>query len=392
MEPRLEWAALAIVGPMLFLPCGHGSTQTRISDENTLPNEKSESQQQVQATMKKILDEINIEGFISGSVFHNFNSSDPVGNAFVKKNDEFALNKVKLELEKPVEYDSANWNVGFRIDLIAGEDAKVIHAAGLGDPDTPFDLEQAYLQVNAPIGRGLKLTVGKTVTLMGFEVIEETKNPNWTVGNQFLYAENFTQLGCTAGYAFSDSIETTLAVFNGWDRVTDNNDSLSYALKTTFKLGGETSLALLGYGGPEQDSNDSDWRRGVELMLSRQFTDRFAVQTQLDYGKEDCAGVAGDDAEWFGAGLWLVYELWRSFGVAFRVDHFIDDGSSRTGFDPTGSASITSFTFTMNIKPLRKLQIRPEVRYDRCSESVFSRNNKPKDEQLLIGCGISYVF
>jgi hypothetical protein len=113
----------------------------------------------------------SVSGFVSASFFHNFNESEPSANTFVRKNDEFSLNKVKLALEQPAAYDAREWDAGFRVDLIAGEDAKVIHAAGLGDSDTPFDLEQAYININAPVGRGLKLAVGKMVTLMGVEVI-----------------------------------------------------------------------------------------------------------------------------------------------------------------------------------------------------------------------------
>ncbi len=43
-------------------------------------------------------------------------------------------------------------------------------------------LEQAFVDLNIPVGNGLKVIIGKTVTLMGVEVIEETANPNWSEG------------------------------------------------------------------------------------------------------------------------------------------------------------------------------------------------------------------
>lgn len=334
----------------------------------------------------------DVSGFVSASFFHNFNESEPTANAFVRKNDEFSLNKVKLALEQPVAYNASEWDAGFRVDLIAGEDAKVIHAAGLGDEDTPFDLEQAYININAPVGRGLKLAVGKMVTLMGVEVIEETQNPNWSVGNQFLYAENATQLGGAASYKWSDRIETTFAVFNGWDRVNDNNRSLSYCGKVGVTLSESTTIALLGYGGPEQDSNNSDWRRGAEIILTQKIGKRMCLYIQGDYGIEDNAALVCGTAEWIGMGFWATYDFSEKVQVALRADHFIDDGSSRTGFDPSGNASITSATLTVNVKPFKKLHVRPEVRYDRCSETVFASDGQLKRDQVLIGLGASYIF
>src|SRR5208283_3138021 len=96
-------------------------------------------------------------------------------------NDSFTINKFKLALEKPVSQDPTNWNAGFRTDLIVGQDAPITHSSGLfGGPGSSqdIDLEQAFVDFNIPIGTGLKVIFGKTVTLMGVEVIEEVSNPN----------------------------------------------------------------------------------------------------------------------------------------------------------------------------------------------------------------------
>lgn len=333
-----------------------------------------------------------VSGFVSASFFHNFNDANPSANAFVTKNDAFTLHKLKLALEKPVDYDKDKWNAGFRADLVAGEDAKVIHASGLGDSDQPFDLEQAYLTLNIPIGNGLKLALGKMVTLMGVEVIEETANPNWSVGNQFLFAENFTQLGGLLSYKWNDNIETVFAVFNGWDKVTDNNNALSYMGKINFTLTDKTAIALLGYGGPEQNDNTSHWRKGAEIILTQKIGNKLTLYLQGDYGQEDNAALAGGNAEWFAAGLWAVYQFTDKIGLALRADYLADDGSSRTGFDPTGNVNLTSLTLTLNFTPIKNLQVRPEIRWDHCSETAFSDGDNAKRDQILLGLGVAYIF
>ncbi len=334
----------------------------------------------------------DVSGFVSVSFFHNFNDSDPAANAFVTKHDEFTLHKLKLALEKPVERHEDKWDVGFRADLIAGEDARVIHAAGLGGSDNPVDLEQAYLSFNVPVGTGLKVALGKMVTLMGVEVIEEPLNPNWTMGNQFLYVENFTQLGGLLSYSWSDSVETMFAVFNGWDKVSDNNDGLSVMGKINIALSPRTSVALLGYAGPEQDNNTSNLRKGAELIMTQKVGAKLTLYAQGDYGHEDNAALAGGDADWWAGGVWVAYNFTDKIGVALRADHLIDGGSSRTGFDPSGDVSLSSVTLTLNISPVADLQIRPELRFDYCSEPVFERDHSTKRGQLMLGIGATYNF
>ncbi len=141
---------------------------------------------------------VKFSGFASASYLYNFNrpsalTAAPIGGAtdytrgrsFDGAHNEFALNKLKLALEKPVDYSATNWDVGFRADLIFGQDAALIQSGGLA-LGSHGDLEQLYVTVNVPIGRGLQVSAGKWVTLMGVEVIEETANPNWSEGNQFL--------------------------------------------------------------------------------------------------------------------------------------------------------------------------------------------------------------
>ena len=333
-----------------------------------------------------------MSGFVSASFFHNFNDANPNANAFVTKSDAFTIHKLKLALEKPVDYDKDKWNAGFRADVVVGEDAKVIHAAGLGDSDQPFDLEQAHVNVNVPIGNGLKVALGKTVTLMGVEVIEETVNPNWTVGNQFLYVENFTQLGGLLSYKWNDKVETVFAVFNGWDKVSDNNNGLSFMGKVNLALTEKTSVSLLGYGGPEQDNNTSNWRTGGEIILTQKIGEKLTIYVQGDYGQEDNASLTGGKAEWYAAGLWAVYQFNGKVGLALRGDYLADDGSSRTGFDPTGNVNLTSFTVTLNISPIKNLQVRPELRFDHCSEAALSDGDSACHDQILLGLGVAYIF
>ena len=95
--------------------------------------------------------------------------------------------------------DTTKFDVGGMIELyMYGSDAARIHSRGLGyngsdssDDNNPvdplavanlhpiwqFDISQAYVDVNLPVGNGLQVRVGKFVTLMGYEAIDPRGNP-----------------------------------------------------------------------------------------------------------------------------------------------------------------------------------------------------------------------
>src|ERR1035438_7108777 len=232
------------------------------------------------------LGQTEISGFASASYLYDFNGTHGTrtvdGRTLDTHANQFALNKFKLALEKPIDYNPTNWAAGYRADLIFGQDASVIHSSGgafnLGNNG---DLEQAFVDFNIPVGDGLKVIIGKTVTLMGVEVIEEVANPNWSEGNQFLFVENFTQTGVQLAYKWNDKLDTEFVVFNGWDQLPDNNDAVSFMGRLGYAVDSNTTLAVLGYGGPEQTTvslggtgTTSNWRDGVELIGQRKFTDK----------------------------------------------------------------------------------------------------------------------
>lgn len=350
------------------------------------------------------LGQTEISGFVSSSFFHNFNDDNANGirnQGFVNKRDAFAINKFKLALEKPVTASPDKWAAGYRADLIAGEDASTtLNAAsvvgGLGNAGSALNLEQAFVVFNVPVGNGLLVKMGKFVTLMGLEVIEETANPNWTVGNQFQWVEPFTQTGLLLQYQWTPKIDTEFVVYNGWDQVTDKtgtlgNNARSFMGRVGLTLSESTSLGLIGYGGPEQTGVTGNWRAGGEALLTQKFGSKTTTYVQLDYGHEDNVGAVVN-GEWYAGGVWVVYQACDKLGLALRGDYLKDRGSVRTGFDPTGNTELTSLTATVNFTPIANLQIRPEVRYDHASEYIFTDGAGTKKDQFTIGVGIAYLY
>jgi hypothetical protein len=266
---------------------------------------------------------------------------------------------------------------------------------------TDGDLEQAFVDVNVPVGNGLKVIIGKTVTLMGVEVIEQVSNPNFSEGNQFLFVENFTQTGVQLAYQWNDKLDTEFVVFNGWDQLPDNNFGLSYMGRVGYALGSNDTIGVIGYGGPEQTTGSlggtgttANWRSGAEVVYNHKFSDKFNSYVQLDYGREQKVVDPNGTSEWYAGGLWLIYNFTDKIELAFRQDYLKDADRARTGSTFTALApgkglELCSSTLTLNVKPVANFQVRPEIRWDHSDKP--NTYNGVRD-QFTLGVGVAYLF
>ncbi len=319
-----------------------------------------------------------------------------VGRSFDRFDNEFAFNAFQIVLSKPVASDK--WDAGFTGKLLFGQNAKLIQSAGLNLGDQG-DLEEGYVTLNIPIGNGLTLKGGKMVTLMGVEVIEDPVNPVWSEGNQFLFVENFTNTGAEISYKWNDYVDTQFRVFNGWDVVEDNNNTLSYMARIGITPCPGTVLSIIPFGGPEQAHNDNDWRKGVDVVLSQFIGDKTSLFFQGDYGKEDANSALPDpnkDAEWWAIGGWAKYNFTENYGVAFRADYFDDMDGARTSGSPftapypanTGN-KIWTLTLAGNLGVWKNVLVRPEIRYD--DSSLANAYGPGDDKQVSLGLSVAYV-
>jgi len=349
--------------------------------------------------LNTLLDSVTLSGYVEGS--YSWSSANApgraiVGRSFDRMDNQFMLNAVKLTLQRPV--STNEWDAGFRTDLMFGQNATLIQSSGLA-LGTQGDIEQAYAEFNVPVGRGLNVKLGKMVTLMGVEVIEDPVNPTWSEGNQFLLVENFTATGLELGYKWNDMFDTQLRVNNGWDVVTDNNRSLSYMGRFGITLDPKTVIGIVGYGGPEQANNSGAWRKGVNIVVSRAVTDKLKLWGQFDYGHEDANAALPKptkDAQWLAGGVWATYDFTPKWGIGFRADYLNDMDGARTSLAPFTAPfplnthnELTSVTLTLNCRQWVNLLLRPEIRYDHSSvKNAFGDTA----DQVTLGFSAAYLF
>jgi hypothetical protein len=248
--------------------------------------------------------------------------------------------------------------------------------------------------LNLPVAKNryFQLKAGKMATLMGLEVFEDVQNPNLDVGTQDIFLEPFTETGVEVDGKFGARFDAELRVSNGWDRVADNNKGRSVVGRIGLTPDDATSIALLGYAGPEQDGNTANVRSGAQALLSRKFGGKVTTWLQLDLGQEEGAAAGGATAKWYGAGFWVAADLSAKAGLGLRADLVNDRDGARLsgglGYPANGGQTVSSLTATLNLKRWEQALLRPEIRYDHSTLPVYDGEHS----QLSIALGVSHIF
>jgi hypothetical protein len=284
-----------------------------------------------------------------------------------------------------------------------------------------LDLQQVFVSYIVPLGKGLRVDVGKFVTPVGTEFIDgyDGYNDNFSRSLLFTWAIPFTHTGFKLSYAFNDKFATTLMLVNGWDNVLDNNAAKSFGV--SFALTPVAPLAIyVNYiGGPERDHDDSDFRHLVDLGIVWKATPRFTFTINADYGFDANAipppmaaaamsipmpmaapapadtGIAGaataqgSNAQWAGVAAYARIQATKRFAVTLRGELFWDLDGFRTGV----AQRLMEGTITPELRITDALLFRGEFRIDQSDQSVFTRNDGlTRHYQPSLGLNALYVF
>ncbi|MCE9584800.1 MAG: porin [Planctomycetes bacterium] len=287
---------------------------------------------------------------------------------FDARDNSFGLNLAELYIERPADKPGT---AGFRVDLDFGLDPQVFQAAGFNDGDN-FELEQAYVVWNAPLGNGLVIKAGKFTSMHGYEVIESVDNMNTSRSILFGYAVPGTHTGIMATYKFCDAFSATAGVLNGWDNVVDNNRGKSVQAAVTLTLGDIFTATASAMYGPEQNNDSRKDRFLLDIVATLTPVKWLTIGYNGDLAHEDDAAIgirSGQDADWYGSALYAKVEFLEYFYVAARGEIFVDEDGSRLGV--LGQTTWES-TATLSCRPLKELEFRLEYRHDDSNRLVYS--------------------
>lgn len=366
-----------------------------------------------------------ISGWIDSGV--TFNSASPqdnqnFGRFFDDRANEPLLNQLVINFERALAPQPGEFDWGFKLQLMEGSDARVIHSLGLFDHTAATsivqpDLVEAYFNLHFPIisDGGLDLKLGKFVTLEGAETIDPRTNFFYSHTYIFNFGIPFNHTGVLATFHATKWLDLYSGITRGVNTsLDDNNDSPSFHGGVGLNLldGKLTVLASTSIG-PETPNNNHDQRYLNDITVTAKITDKFTSITDLNYTHD-----AGADADCYGIAQYFTYAInsWLTAGVrgeifrddkGFYVVSFADthDPMRALEGEPTidprtvggGRTTYGAVTAGVNIKPpvpkpISGLTIRPELRYDRALNGTHPFNDSSDRDQFTAAVDFILTF
>jgi len=263
---------------------------------------------------------IKLSGYVDAGYSYNFTGQG--GNSQVNsrvqsdsaQQGDFNLYAVKLALEKAMTSENKA-QAGFRVDVMIGEDAKYLANPANPQPTNGSQynasqdsnylfLEQAYVQLRAPVGNGWDFKVGKFASILGYEVMERPANMNITYGllyNQF----PFWYTGVLSSYKFDDYLDGKLGVANGAN--SDNNTTTS---------GGSDGVALLAALNVTNPGGNANWSNNFEYSTASENSSANSTTQNALPSNVGSTSAAG--------GAWtIIYNSWGNWAPKFANDKLL---------------------------------------------------------------------
>jgi len=192
--------------------------------------------------------------------------------------------------------------------------------------------------------------VGRMITFIGMEFLDGPQNVTASRGLLFSFVDPFGQVGIHWHHAFSPVWSSDLWVFNGEDRLKDNNHGKTSGLGITYNHGGaqDKYLSLHVYSGPEQDGLGSSANSGAEgrkrqrvCLMGQWVGGPSTLQGEVSLGRESFSegsilgATAPVTAAFRGSGLIYKHQVVPSISLFARLEWLSDDTGVRLSADPT---------------------------------------------------------
>ncbi|MDP2877448.1 MAG: outer membrane beta-barrel protein, partial [Holophaga sp.] len=205
-------------------------------------------------------------------------------------------------------------------------------------------------------GKQDKVTIGRMNTYIGMEFTDGTQNITASRGLLFTYAAPFTQVGFAWRHTFTSAWSTDVFLFNGEDRIQDNNHGKTLGVGLNYNHDGASDkfFSLSAYRGAEQDGLGANANTGAEgrkrdrlSVLGQWVWGSSTLQGEFEYGREAflpaaIAGTVGTknvNADWMGLGLIYKHQINAAWALFARAEYFKDDAGVRLNGDTTIAAA-----------------------------------------------------
>jgi len=347
-------------------------------------------------SLASLLGPTTISGLVDAYYGYDFNhptSPMQTGLRFFDANEnQLALSLVELGVSKTPDASSGILGrTGYTVSMGFGQTISVVNGADGAAASDPY-LKEAYFSYLAPIGKGLKIDVGKFVTTAGEEVIESNANWNYSRSILFYYAIPFYHFGVRATYAPNSKVSLQAAITNGWNDVVAPNNAKTYEGSISLTPNAKWGFTETYYAGPVNDINY--WRQLSDTVISYAPNAKWAFAINGDYGS-DAEYAGGPVADWWGPAGYAKYAFGANDNLAVRYEYYGDPQGLTLfgGFGyNTGHAQEVTTTYTHIIA--NALMTRFEYRYDFASQPIFQKGSVPDSvkTQNSVTVGLVYSF
>jgi hypothetical protein len=203
------------------------------------------------------------------------------------------------------------------------------------------------------------------VTLAGAEVIDPTKNTNFSRSLLF-FSEPLTHTGVRATYAASDTLSLIVGVNNGWNTTSTSYGSKTAELGVAFTPNKIWSMTAQAYIGKEPNSDAL--RTLVDGVVTYNVTSQLSVVANVNWGKQQERSSTGlPDEYWETFAGYLNYAFNDQWRVSLRGEYLND----KQGFVTTLAQKVKEVTATFGYAPVKAFELRAELRYDWSDQPGF---------------------
>jgi hypothetical protein len=372
---------------------------------------------------------LKIGGWINaGATYNPSNPANGYNGSvtFADRANRFQLNQFNLFIQRTVVTEGKAFDIGGRFDFMFGTDAIYTQAFGIPSSDVnsgqPMNrgnwdlnlccsstrtygiaLPQAYVEAYIPVGNGLNLKAGHFYSPTGYETVPAPDNFFYTHAYTFNNGEPFTHVGLVGNYAVNKNWSLmggaiTGSATGGWDGTFDKQ------LGNWGGLGGITwtsddmrsSINVTGTYSETSTRSNKPWGM-YNVVLQHRITPKTHLVLHHVHGYAGGVLLNGSpkNAEWYSINTHLYYDLLNDLSIGIRGEWFRDRDGFRVfspfrvlaATDSTGSSFAGNFASTaapadyyevtlgmnwkparrlkIDWKPMQKLNIRPNIRYDR---------------------------
>ena len=318
---------------------------------------------------------------------------------------EVQANQIYAVLERPIDTNCSDWDIGGRVDLLYGTDGRFLQVPGLElrrdgsrhwNSRTFYQLAMPQLYASFAY-RDLSVKVGHWYNCIGYECIPAPSNFFYSHAYSMLYARPFTHTGAVATWKRSDQLSLIGGFHNGWNSfdATTNRAALLSGFNW-HSCDERLAIAMTMTTGDEINNQNAYSERSLySLVVDYRLSDRLNYVIQHDHGWQENDGGANVDAEWYGINQYVFYTLNDCWAAGTRVEWFRDDDGVRvpdfagnTGF----AGNFYGVTSGLRWTPCSNLTVRPEVRWDWYDGVGLPFDDGAKDDQFSAAVDAILLF